>query len=336
MSNSRPSRHNPGASVVGSRHSTGYHFYRIFDIPIRSEIRLPELPVCSKPEARITIRWAGAVQVAPSVFATCHEWQENGLIICSIARRGTDYLMVFPGVNFLIAQGGTITCAPAPGVSDNLVRHVLLNQVLPRYLAHMGELVVHASAVTLPDGRTVAFLGESGYGKSTLALYCRGQGAHLIDDDCVLLRSEQELTTVIGGVPTVRLHPDSQRALGTDPAAFAPITDHTNKQQMRLADVPPVDAGTPWLDTLFLLGAPRDVPPDGSVTIVRATGQSSVMAAVRSTFNLDPSNHETMTRTFGHISHLLGGGLPVYHLRYPREHSLLPRIFQALLNHRDY
>jgi hypothetical protein len=121
-------------------------------------------------------------------------------------------------------------------------------------------------------------------------------------------------------------------ALDCDPDDFFPVANLSNKRQMRLADDPSREDAPPLLDTLFLLDAPDGGPATGSVSLAPAAGQAAVMAAVRSAFNLDPASHDTMARTFRQVSRLLGGGLPVYHLHYPRDHTLLPQVWQALLD----
>jgi hypothetical protein len=88
------------------------------------------------------------------------------------------------------------------------------------------------------------------------------------------------------------------------------------------------------LDALFLLGGPGANSVDDSVRIEPATGQAAVMAIVSSAFNLDPSDHNTMTRTFLGVTRRLGDGLPVHHLHYPREHARLPQVLQALMGHK--
>jgi hypothetical protein len=276
----------------------------------------------------------GAGRTSIGDFQTCHEWRTaQGQLICRCSRRGADYLLSFPRqAEFHIEAGGNITCLPAPGAAQGLLRHLLLNQVLPRYLAHTGEQLQHASAVTLANGTTVAFAGESGFGKSTLASYCHLQGARFIDDDCILLRPGEGGLRIAGGVPTVRLYPDSLRALGHNLAGFTPYTDRTDKLQMSLVGQQTRPPTPPILQALFLLGAPVEAPADSAVTITPAGGQAALMSLVRGAFSLHPSDKNTLRQMFQAHARILAGGLPVYHLNFPRAHGALPQVLQALLN----
>jgi hypothetical protein len=265
-------------------------------------------------------------------FSVCHEWKaDDGRIICSSARREDEYLLSFPErASFHIDPAGVISCLPAQDVAHRLVRQLLLNQVLPCYLAHTGTLLLHASAVTLPNGKTLAFLGSSGRGKSTLASYCHQQGAQIIDDDAILLRCENQQISITGGVPTIRLLPDSLTALGHNPDAFMPYVDYSDKQQMRLPTGSTPGREARALDGLFLIAAPEAV---SAVAIEPVGGQVAMMAVLNGLFSLDPSDPETMIRSFSQVAALLSGaqGLQMQHLSYPRRHDYLPTLYRALL-----
>lgn len=307
--------------------------YRLFDTSVSSQLPLPELPGSEgrEPVIRIVLGDAGSGDVLD--FETRHEWRDKaGRLLCRCARRDADYLLSVPlQADFHITADGTITCLAKAGTVPASLRQLLLNQVLPRYLAHTGELLLHASAVTLPNGSAVAFVGSSGMGKSTLASYCVLHGAQLIDDDCILVRSAQRCASIYGGVPTIRLYPDSLHALGHQTGAFEPCINNPGKLQMCLADSATFTAQPRVLDALFILGAACEAPARDTVRIAAAPGPAAMMSLLGNAFSLDPSDRDTMRRSFLRAAQVLAGGLPVYHLNFPRQHALLPQVLQALL-----
>lgn len=330
--NSNPQTGNPGEYPDSQRQYPQGGIYRFFDIPVRSELPLPELYDDSDLAPSVTVRQIAAGEISFNQFTIRYEWRDaQGRLICRCGRRDDEYSLYLPGqASFFIAAGGDIKYQASPGVGEGLLRHLLLNQVLPRYLAHTGELLLHASAVTLPGGKTIAFLGDSGYGKSTLASYCHLQGAHLVDDDCILLRCGDRGVSISGGVPTLRLYPDSLCALGHDSTGFAPYMDDSSKQQMRLPTTAVAASGPRHLDALFLLCAPPLPSVQCEVRVEAVAGQVALMPILSSVFNLDPADPQVISRTFASVAQTLDSGLPVYSLYYPREHAALPRVLQEL------
>ena len=322
------SEHRNIAADTGVRCAT----YRIFDLPIASRIPLPELPVVCDEAPQLAIRHRPIDPHEIGGFLRRHDWFDHGgRLLCSVARRDGDYLLSLPGeISFLLADGVGIDCCHTGASDQGLVRQALLSQVLPRYLAHTGELLLHASAVELPDGRTVAFLGASGQGKSTLASFCLQHRAQLVDDDCILLRCERRRVRIAGGAQTLRLYPDSVHALGFDVADFEPCANRAQKWQRLM---PAAGLSPPrTLSALFLLDNEGAVSPtDAALRIERAGGQAAMMALLRSAFYLDPTDPVALERTFRQGAQLLAQGIPVYHLHYPRAHAQLPQVLQALL-----
>ncbi|MEZ5503158.1 MAG: hypothetical protein R3E50_11120 [Halioglobus sp.] len=201
----------PGISTVEKPGPVGgarvFETYQLFDTVIRSQLPLPEARCCRGREAAVTVTVETDGLFEPRQFVPCHEWRrEGGPLICATARRGRGVPALVSRPRQLSPQAGRpYWLYFGPGAGEQVVRQLPQGQVIPRYLAHTGELLLHASAVILPNGRTVAFLGESGQGKSTLAYYCYRNGAHIIDDDCVLATDAG--ISVAGGAPAIGPHP---------------------------------------------------------------------------------------------------------------------------------
>src|SRR5574340_1151913 len=101
---------------------------------------------------------------------------------------------------------------PAPAGGEQTVEHLYLNQVLPLALSMQGKLVFHASAVEIGEV-AVAFMGESGKGKSTLAASFATHGYRFLTDDGLVIEAEDEGHRIVPSHPSLRLWQDSEGAL---------------------------------------------------------------------------------------------------------------------------
>ena len=79
-----------------------------------------------------------------------------------------------------------VVCHPARNGRENVIPIVLPGTVTAFLLAMGGRFVLHGSAVEL-DGRSLAFVGVSGQGKSTMAAIFCAAGASLVTDDVLPL-----------------------------------------------------------------------------------------------------------------------------------------------------
>ena len=127
--------------------------YRIFDTTLSCDFTLPELPRVAAGDSALTVQMGqGDVeQFATLGFETTFEWRNyENEVVCWVERRhaadaGDEYLYIFPrSASFHIGGDGLIRCFLHDGCSTSLLRHLLLNQIIPRYLASSGRLLLHA------------------------------------------------------------------------------------------------------------------------------------------------------------------------------------------------
>lgn len=80
-----------------------------------------------------------------------------------------------------------------------------LRAISPRLIALRGGSVLHGSAVLLPAGTVLAFLGASGAGKTTTAQTFAARGFPLVCEDKLVLRPERDqIFAVLGAEPKIR------------------------------------------------------------------------------------------------------------------------------------
>lgn len=242
---------------------------------------------------------------------------------------GEGYLLRFPDLGDfdVSADGRAIRAWPAPGISEDTMQHLYLNQVLPLALSKQGRIVFHASAVETENG-AIAFLGESGRGKSTLAASFAAGGRRFLTDDALLLDPAEGGYLVQPSHPSIRLWDDSQEALLAADAELAPPVQYTPKARILSGDNLRFCNAARRLRRVYFLG-------DGSaeeLTIRRMRPSEAMIGLVRNSFLLDIQAQEMLSSHFDLLVEMVA--LPIYyHLDYPRAFAALPSIRQGILEH---
>jgi hypothetical protein len=223
------------------------------------------------------------------------------------------------------AEGGAITCHPVEGLPASTLEHLLIDQVLPRALAHSGHLVFHAGCVATPFG-AVGFLGDSGAGKSTLCGAFAQSGHPLLGDDGVVVRrTPLSGHTAIATYPGLRLLPSSFAHLFDVEAAGRPVAHYTEKCRLDPHhDAIALATGAHPLLAFYVLreGAAVDVDD--------LPQREAFMALLGASFQLHLDDPERSRRLFAQIG-ALQDAVPIRRLTYPRDLSRLAEVRAAVL-----
>ncbi|MBX6763115.1 MAG: hypothetical protein K6T51_08250 [Rubrobacteraceae bacterium] len=189
--------------------------------------------------------------------------------------------------SFSCVEGREILADPVPEVEDNLFRTFLTGPVLAVLLQQRGLFVMHASSVATREG-VVAFMGNKGWGKSTMAAALHARGYDLVADDVTAVKVEDGEVNVLPAFPQIKLWPESAFALGMDAQEMDRIHPDFEK---RLRKVSGDFAGGPLpLIRVYLLGVCGgdgeeivldDLPPHRAlVELTRHTFGAEVMLGV--------------------------------------------------------
>ena len=253
----------------------------------------------------------------------------SGVVWTEFYRSAAGYLLRFPGLaDFDVSADGTqVACHPAPGTDSSTVEHLYVNQVLPLALSRQGRLAFHASAVTVPGG-TVAFLGSTGLGKSTLATQFARSGASFLTDDGLLLAPSPDGYLVLPNHPSIRLWDDSQEALLDDGVTAAPPVSFTSKSRFLAGHGLPYCNQPQPLLAAYLLSDPAS----SDIVIRRASLSEAVVGWIRNSFLLDVEDPAMLSHHFEQAT-IVGQAIPTYHLDYPRQYERLPEVQAAILGH---
>jgi hypothetical protein len=250
-------------------------------------------------------------------------------IALSLFRQGQGFLLRFPFLaDFVIDESGCrIGAWPAPETDEETLRHLLLDQVLPRVLGYQGRLVLHASAVCV-DGQVLAFMGETGKGKSTLAASFHAAGFHLLTDDGLVVTAGDSGSLALPVYPGLRLWPQSMNALFAEPPVSTVMASCSGKNRVLLTDNRENESGE--LAAIYILAEPDSGNETSTVTVLPLSARASCIDLVRNSFQLDVSDHKQAKSLFATAS-AVAERVPVFSLSYPRDFSCLPAVHDVIL-----
>lgn len=259
-----------------------------------------------------------------------HHWCDGDDVVLSLARHGTDYWLRFPGLaDFqLQVDAGQILLAPNAAADDNTLEHLIVDQVLPRFLAHRAQLVAHASAVTL-RGRQALFLGPSGWGKSTLAGLLQRHGHSVYSDDCVQLRFANGRYEALPTYPSLRLYSDSLDAVFPATPHTARVASYTEKLRVSLDEQVTTNDAVP-VDALYVLGDPAEGGATAEITPLSPS--HACQALIAHSFRLDLGDRGGNAGHFARCAAVVKA-VPAFRLDYPRDYGQSGALVETILQH---
>lgn len=192
-------------------------FYKAYNLCIASELQLPEL-IETEGEPDVIVRF-GKVENSTAM-------QQE---------RGKNVVGEIPEVGeFFIHNGQEIVMNPLPGVDEALLRTVLLGPALCVLLRQRGLLVLHASCIEI-NHKGVAFMGGSGWGKSTLATAFHTQGYAVLTDDVMPIQMTPGQPLVFPAYPQFKICPEAAVSLGHDTKSLLPISQNASKLAYKIS-----------------------------------------------------------------------------------------------------
>jgi hypothetical protein len=248
----------------------------------------------------------------------------------SVARSGRDpdaLSVIFPQLaRFEVnLERRAIVVSHSPAVSNNTIRHLLVDQVLPRVVAHDGSLVLHAAGIEVPGG-AILLLGLAGRGKSTLAASFHANGRALLSDDAMVVGQDGATLQCRPLYRSLRLFPDSVAAVFNGPRGFTPVADYTSKQNIIDLEEPEATRPGYAIRSIYWLGEPRA----GPIAVRRLAHGEACMALVEHSFSLDPSDPGRAEARLRQAA-ALAATVPMFEIGYPRDFAILPELREAIL-----
>jgi hypothetical protein len=242
---------------------------------------------------------------------------------------GSTYLRWAGLFDFLISAGGrTILGCPAVASSIEAFSTFLLGQVLSYALLNQGLEPLHATVVVV-DGVAIGFIGDSGYGKSSLAAAFLRAGHRLLTDDLLLLKRDDSGFCGYPGPPRIKLFPDvARRFLGAS-VNGTPMTRLTTKLVIPLARRQ-VHGAPAQVRALYALREPATKFSSVRIAVRRMSRRRACLKLLANTFNSSVAGPARLHRQLVFASEV-AGSIPVKSLSYPRRLGSLPALRDAIL-----
>jgi hypothetical protein len=302
--------------------------YDFCGVAITSDRTLPDLRRSATATAECAVTFVTEpLPAAPREWF--HQWRlPGGRVWLSIGRVAGGYVLRFPDqADFLVrADGGAVVVHSARHLPEDTLRHLLIDQVLPLALSRRGRVALHASAVHIPGIGTVAFAGETGRGKSTLAAALAARGGRLITDDCLAVEFVDGEPYAVPGYPGLRLWPGSAANTLLRAAPSRRVAHYSRKRRVDRGAVRFHGKPSP-LRAVFIL-SPR-ASAGAALSIRRCRASAGLMGLLRFTYVLDIQARQDLAALFSGLA-ALAATVPVLRLRLRHGHRLLPEAADAI------
>ncbi len=291
------------------------HCYTAYGLGIHSELPLPELVPNCEASTDVTIKLQKLENSPLKIDSVAHCFQ--------LIPEGMYVFWESIGT-FLIRDGKEIIIDSVLEAQESRIRLFILGAAIGVILHQRGFLVLHASAVVI-NGNAVAFVGDKGRGKSTMAAALHARGHNLIGDDVIAIdMSHSNQPMVVPAFPQIKLWPDAVASLGMNPEELPRLVSHLEKREHRI-NRSFAQKAIP-LTQIYVLGR------DANVEIQALQPQEIFTYLIRNSYVTRFGNELLQDKAAPHLLTLtkLAKQVSINRLLRPASLSLLPDIAQLV------
>jgi hypothetical protein len=246
--------------------------YSVYGLSLESEIPLPELFEDTQ-TTNLSLTVGSLEFVDPRTYPIIYRPVSPSQI----------YVFYRNVATALVTDGRQVVVHPVEGVDPLTLRLFILQQVLGVALLQLGYFVLHASAVVI-NGQAVAFAGNSGEGKSTLAALLNTRGYPILTDDVLAIDTRPELPLAYPGLLQLKLTEEARASVA--PEILGEQTIH-EKRAKKLCAIRGAALREPApLHSIFLLATGSALefspvaPAKAAIELVRHTYGSKLVQAI--------------------------------------------------------
>ena len=298
--------------------------YRLYGLTLAARLDLPcpRADRRARPDVRLVEGTADAfARARTQAGPMSRDWFH-----CRRLASGTTYVRWTGSFEFLVSEDGrTIRYRPLGHATHESLTVYLLGQILSFSLLARGSDPLHGTVVDV-GGRAVAFVGDCGFGKSTLGAALLARGCPIVADDLVSLGRRGRRWLVHPGIPRLKLAPHMAAHLLGDDVPGEPMIHGAAKRVIPLARPQAAGRALP-LRAIYVLAAPRR---SGAIAVAPLSPPEGFLEVIRAAFNLVVHDRVRYANQFGFATRLVAD-VPVRRLVYPRTIARLPALCDAVL-----
>jgi len=305
--------------------------YRLYGLAVASPLALP-CPVAPRARrADVRLEVGGSARFAPLHPRTGSGRLSRRWFFGRRLRTGARYLRWSGLFEFLVSEDGhDIRYRRLPRATPESLTTYLLGQVLSFSLLAFGLEPLHGTVVVV-DGEAIGFVGDCGYGKSTLGAAFLRLGFPVLTDDLMVLERTASGYSVHPGMPRIKLFPSVARRVLDVGRPGPQLNDGTTKQILPLADGQAFRGLAP-LRALYVLNEPGSASRSAAARIELAplSPAAAFVEVIRASFNTDVRDRDRLARQFA-FANRVATTVPVRRLSYPRSLRKLSAVCEAVL-----
>ena len=306
---------------------------QLYGLVINNNISVPGLKPAVQAKVDVRIHNTSSLKFPPSFSSWFMNWTlPGGDKWLSCAKTDTGYLLRFSELaDFEIDKTGSeIICMPRPGIPEDTIQHLLLDQVLPLVINLRGGEALHASAVLTSQG-VIAFAGPAGSGKSTITASLLNTGFPFVSDDCLTLQEKDQKIYAIPAYPGLRLWDDAQEHLFGENGKAKFVAHYTPKRRVDIEEKPESYSTEPKpLRRLYDIVHSPETGQRSDIVIENLSARDSFMALVRCAFRLDITDRQMLIRQFQFLKRV-ASAVSIRRLSFRKDFQLLPAVREAIL-----
>ena len=317
-----------GADWASIQGSARFYHYGVYGALLRSQIELSLLEYPSANGLRIDVLVAAASFFSAAVDGVRLERNRLSPFEYAHLQDGSSYVRWEGLGEFLVASDGSrIACRRFDEAQGEAFQVYLLGQALSFALVKNGLEPLHATCVVI-NGEVVVLLGDSGFGKSSLAACFLHAGHRLLTDDLLVLRESPAGLLAYPGPPRIKLFPGmARRFLGPIGKAI-PMNSRSHKLVIPLPEDKICTTPAP-VRAVYAIESPR-LGSEPGIRIAPLSSREAFVTLINNTFNYVIVSADRMRRQFLENTALVHN-LQISTLAYPRKVSALSSVRDAIL-----